>query len=107
MTIRDRNNEYIQITINLTRRELLLLKKLAEQNNSGPYEYTRSIIKGWIEGQLRGEYRKIFGEMEIEEYANYFGDLDDEGNVEYVKSEAYRQKAKIVDKQIDEGRKER
>ena len=100
MSLRKRLNEPIEIKAVITRREFLLLKKIAESNQLGPYEYARNILKNWIKAQLRGRYKSIYDSMTIEELAEFYGDLDDNGNIQYLTSAAKKLKDK-VDKDKD------
>jgi hypothetical protein len=95
MALRKRLNEIIEIKMNITRREFLLLQKLSAENDMGPYEYAKNIVSNWITHQMLGQYRPIFNNMTIEELAEFFGDFKDDGTVNTETSAAAKLKEKV------------
>lgn len=92
---RKRLDEHIEIKVTITRREFLLLKRLAEKNNMGPYEYGRNILRSWLKSQMLGRYRTIYEQMKLKELAEFFGDLDDDGKINYATSAAKKLRDKL------------
>jgi len=85
---RKRLDEPIEIKVTITRREFLVIKKMAEPHGLGPYEYARNIISGWIRDKVLAKYRYFYDRMSLRELVEFFGDLDDDGGVQFNSSAA-------------------
>lgn len=99
--IDERNDKEMRIELYISRREYMLLKKIAANESLTLLEYATNIIRGWVDRQLRGEYQKLFNGMTVLEYANLFGDIKKDGTVNYGTSSVAREKKKIRDKYKD------
>ncbi len=96
--IDDRNNKDMRVELIISRREYMLLKKIAAANEMSLNDYASNILQGWIRGQLRGEYQKLFNKMDYLELANLFGDVKKDGKIKTENSPVEREKQKIKDK---------
>lgn len=99
--IDERNDKEIRIELYISRREYMLLKKIAAVEGLTILDYATNIVRGWVNGQLRGEYKKLFDKMNILECANLFGDIKKDGKVNLTGSAVEREKAKIREKYKD------
>ncbi len=99
--IDERNDKKLRIELYISRREYMLLKQIAALEGLTLLDYATNIIRGWADNQLRGEYRKLFNQMNILECANLFGDIKKDGKINIIGSAVDREKTKIRDKYKD------
>lgn len=96
--IDERNNKDMRVELIISRREYMLLKRIAAANEMSLNDYASNILQGWIRGQLRGEYQKLFNKMDYLELANMFGDVKNDGKIKTENTPVEREKQKIKDK---------
>lgn len=101
MSVNEQNDKIVRLDLFVTVRELNLLKRLAADAGLPFTDYTNNIVVHWIAGQLRGEYTKLFRQMNIHELANLFGDILSNGTVNFSTSAVNREKLKIKEKYKD------
>lgn len=96
--IDDRNNKPMRVELTITRREYMLLKKIAADNSLSLNDYASNVLRGWIRSQMRGEYQKLFNKMDALELANLFGDIKKDGKIKTEGTPVERERQKIKDK---------
>jgi hypothetical protein len=96
--IDERNNKMMRIDLEVTRREYMVLKRFAAANDVPLIDYISNIVRGWVRGQLRGEYSKLFAKMDDLELANLFGDVQKDGKIKTEGTPVVVEKKKIKDK---------
>jgi hypothetical protein len=101
MAIDERNNAEVRLQLSVTRREWRVLRKLAEKEEVDPLEYISNIVRGFCNNQLQGKYRDRFNKMNVLEYANLFGDVMSDGELNWLPSAVQREKKKVYDKYGD------
>ena len=101
MSINEQNDKIVRLDIFMTVRELSLMKKLAADAGVPFTDYVNNIVVNWLAAQLRGQYDKLFRQMNIHELANLFGDILSDGTVNFSTSAVNREKLKIKDKYKD------
>lgn len=98
MAINKGNDQVIRMDLFFTRREYFLLKKIAAKEGIGVGEYISNIVRNWTFSQMRGKYRKLFDDMNILECANLFGDIKDDGEINFETSVVATEKQKVKDR---------
>jgi hypothetical protein len=96
--IDERNDKEMRIELYISRREYMLIKKIAADEGLTLLDYATNVLRGWINNQLKGEYRKMFNKMNILECANLFGDVKKDGKINFETSSVEREKKMIRDK---------
>lgn len=97
MSIDTRNDNDMTVQIVLKRREIRVMRKIAAKEGIDVWEYIANVIKSWVNGQIRGEYLKLFNDMSQQEYANLFGDVLRTGDINFGTSSVKREKDRIFE----------
>lgn len=100
--IDERNNKEMRVELYISRREYMILKRIANQEGHTLLEYVTNIVRTFANAQLQGEYRKMFQEMNVLEYANLFGDVKKDGTINKVGTAVEREKKEIKEKYKDQ-----
>jgi len=67
-----------KVVVVLTKREKVMLRRLAKQNGLDPAQYAGNIVSGFLKSQIMGRFKRKFDEMPEDRLAKMFGEIQEE-----------------------------
>ena len=67
----------MEFTIDISVKEARAIRSIAQQQSITGQELVKQLIRQFVNGQIRGAYRKLFNEMTYNELEQTFGTIED------------------------------